>query len=112
MLLPAAEQGSGWLVASGVVDSEDDPLQSVLQAVDLGLVQRAGADEGGHVVALRAPLQVVARPFRRRLRVGAVLFVAGGVVSERADSVDGVVALNGSGDEFSATFSDWTITQP
>ena len=24
----------------------------------------------------------------------------------------GVVALNGSGDEFSATFSDWTVTQP
>jgi len=97
MLLLAAEQGSGWLVVSGLVDSEDDPLQSVLQAVDLGLIQRAGADERGHVVGLRAPFQVVARPFWRRLRVGTVLFVAGCVVSERADSVDRVVALNGDG---------------
>jgi len=69
-------------VPSCLVDSGDDLLQSVMQAVDLGLIQRTGADEGSHVVALRVPLQV-ALPLRRRLRVGTVLLVAGCVVCER-----------------------------
>jgi hypothetical protein len=71
---------------AGPVDPGDDSMQPMLQAVDFCLVERAGADEGGHVVALRAPFEF-GRPLRGRLGFGAVLLVAGRALSEVADRV-------------------------